>query len=105
MIHHTHHRADTAGRCLITFFNDAGQRSAGGHLYGGNRIAASRLFPFGTRVLITYHRRQRLYVVDDRGGKVRGHHFDIPERAHDAQFGPEGLVFATFRVVRWGKKL
>lgn len=64
--------------CILTHYGP-GAKNADGTRYGSNRIAAD--LPFGTVVRVSYGGRVARFVVHDRGGKVHGRHFDVPDRA------------------------
>lgn len=95
---------------ITTFYYQPGNRLADGRsFYGGNRIAAPRRFPFGTVLVFTYRGRMLRAVVADRGGAIRGQHFDIPRAAFASLVGSgwrrQGVARVGVRVVIRPKKV
>lgn len=75
-----------------TFYHQPGLRNADGRsFYGGNRIAAPSRFPFGTVIEFRYRGRMLRAVVADRGGAIRGNHYDLP-RAAFVRLGGKGAI-------------
>jgi len=67
--------------------------AGGGKLRRDSMVVAHRSLPFGTRVLISYHGREVVAVVRDRGPFVGGRTFDLgPGIARALGFGGVGTI-------------
>jgi 3D (Asp-Asp-Asp) domain-containing protein len=60
-------------------------------------IAADKKYQFGTNIYIPYFRK--IFIVLDRGGKIKGNHIDIwmPDRDMALNFGRKKLIVYVVR--------